>query len=76
LDFQVLHLLDISQLQELLVNGIFHKFVLDYELFYLAGALVRVMLSVEVIRHLGVEGSILCRPLLYEVWRLWRFIHL
>ena len=74
LNFQILHFLDVSELEELLVNGVFHKFVLNDELFNFAGALMRVVLCVEVIRHLRVKRSILCRSLFYEVWRLrWCF---
>jgi hypothetical protein len=58
------------------VNSIFHKFVLNNELLYFAGALMGVVLSVKVIGHLRVKGPILCRSLFYEVWRLWRFKHL
>ena len=56
--------------------SILHKFGLNNELFYFAGALMGVVLSVKVIRHLRVKGPILCRSLFYEVWRLWRFKHL
>ena len=58
------------------MNSILHQFVLNYQLLYFAGALVRVMLSVEVIRHLRVKGSILCRPLFDEVCGLRCFVHL
>lgn len=52
------------------MDGVFHKFVLNDELFNFAGALMRVVLCVEVIRHLRVKRPILCRSLFYEVWRL------
>lgn len=58
------------------MNSVFHEFVLNYQLFYFAGALVRVMLTVEVIGHLRVEGSILSRPLFHEVRCLGCFMHL
>lgn len=58
------------------MNSILHQFVLNYQLLYFAGALVRVMLSVEVIRHLRVKRSILCRSLFDEVCGLRCFVHL
>ena len=56
--------------------GIFHKSILGYQLVYFASALMRVMLRVEIIRHLVVNGAILGRSLFHEIGRQRSFMRL
>ena len=56
--------------------GIFHKSVLNYQLVYFASALMRVMLRVEIIRYLVVNGTILGRSLFHEIGRQRSFVRL
>jgi len=64
----ILNLFYILKLQKLLVYGIFHYFILDYQLLNITSWNVHFLLIVEIITRLCVERSISSSSCLHYFW--------